>query len=96
MEPQELKTMHGSRHMFFLAHLDSECNQAQKLVFRYLKHLYYGICICQWCVGRKIKKKFLVITYFEIFCSPVYFSFPLSAYDSDNLEIEKSLNRQIL
>lgn len=59
--------MHGSKHMFFLAHFNSECKQAQKLVFHYFKHLYYGICICQWCVGRKIKKKFLVITYFEMF-----------------------------
>lgn len=67
LKAQELITMHGSRRMFFLAHFDSKCKQAQKLVFRYFKHLYYGVCICQWCVGRKIKKKFLVITYFEMF-----------------------------
>lgn len=62
--------MHGSKHMFFLAPSDSECKQAQKLVFHYFEHLYYSVCICQWCVGRKIKKKFLVITYFEMFYIP--------------------------
>lgn len=67
---QELISMHGSKHMFFLAHFDSECNQAQKLVFHYFKHLYYDVCICQQCVGRDIKKKCLVITYFEMFYFP--------------------------
>lgn len=68
LKVQELISMRGSRHVFFLAHFDSECKQAQKLVFHYFKHLYYGICICQRCVGRKIKKKFLVLTYCEVFC----------------------------
>lgn len=39
LKVQELTSMHGSRHMFFLAHSRSECKQAQKLVFHYFKHL---------------------------------------------------------
>lgn len=38
LKVQELISMHGSKHMFFLAHF--ECKQAQKLVFHYFKHLY--------------------------------------------------------
>lgn len=43
LKAQGLSSTRSSRHMFILAHLDSEHKQAPKFGFHYLKYLYWGV-----------------------------------------------------